>query len=109
MEFFRSLPPDAIVNMTTEADDLDVTFCPSGTSGFGDLKRDAIAIEMGGIAVDDTDPATTRVYVSGITSGNVFRIELAAPQVPAVPAIGLLALASVLLGTLVRATRTTMG
>jgi len=45
MEFFRNLPPDAIVNMTTENGDLDVTFCPSGTSGFADLKRDAIGIE----------------------------------------------------------------
>lgn len=44
-EFFRSLPPDAIVNMTTEAGHLDVTFFPSGTSGFADLKRDAIDIE----------------------------------------------------------------
>jgi hypothetical protein len=25
--------------------DLDVTFCPSGTSGFADLKRDAIDIQ----------------------------------------------------------------
>jgi hypothetical protein len=45
MEFFRNLPPDAIVNMTTETGDLDVAFCPSGTSGFADLKRDAIEIE----------------------------------------------------------------
>jgi len=44
-EFFRNLSPDSIVNMTTEAGDLDVTFCPSGTSGFADLKRDAIGIE----------------------------------------------------------------
>jgi hypothetical protein len=44
-EFFHNLPPDAIVNMTTQAGDLDVTFCPSGTSGFADLKRDAIDIE----------------------------------------------------------------
>ncbi len=43
--FFRNLPSDAIVNMTTEFGDLDVTFCPSGTSGFADLKRDAIDIE----------------------------------------------------------------
>ena len=43
--FFRNLPADAIVNMTTEAGDLDVTFCPSGTSGFADLKRDAIDIQ----------------------------------------------------------------
>jgi hypothetical protein len=44
-EFFRNLPPESIVNMTTEAGDLDVTFCPSGTSGFDDLRRDAIEIE----------------------------------------------------------------
>ena len=44
-EFFRNLPPESIVNMTTEAGDLDVTFCPSGTSGFTDLQRDAIDIE----------------------------------------------------------------
>ncbi len=44
-QFFRNLPPDAIVNMTTVSGDLDVTFCPSGTSGFSDLKRDAIDIE----------------------------------------------------------------
>lgn len=31
--------------MTTEAGDLDVAFCPSGTSGFDDLKRDAIDVE----------------------------------------------------------------
>ncbi len=44
-EFFRTLPPDSIVNMTTEAGDLDVTFRPSGTSGFSDLRRDAVEIE----------------------------------------------------------------
>jgi hypothetical protein len=43
--FFRNLAADAIINMTTEAGDLDVTFCPSGTSGFADLKRDAIDIQ----------------------------------------------------------------
>ena len=41
------LPPEAIVNVTTEAGDLEVTFCPSGTSGFDDLRRDAIDIEAG--------------------------------------------------------------
>ena len=45
MEFFRDLPPDAIVHMTTVAGDIDVTFCPSGTSGFADLQRDAIDIQ----------------------------------------------------------------
>jgi len=43
--FFRNLPADSIVNMTTEAGDLDVALCPSGTSGFADLKRDAIDIQ----------------------------------------------------------------
>lgn len=44
-EFFRNLSPDSIANMTTEAGDLNVTFGPSGTSGFTDLQRDAIDIE----------------------------------------------------------------
>jgi hypothetical protein len=44
-EFFGNLSPDSIVNMTTEAGDLDVTFCPSGTQGFRDLRRDAVEIE----------------------------------------------------------------
>jgi hypothetical protein len=44
MAFFRSLPRDAIVKMTTVAGDIDVTFCPSDTSGFADLRRDAIDI-----------------------------------------------------------------
>jgi hypothetical protein len=44
-QFFRNLPPDAIVNMTTEAGDLDLAFCPSGTAGFSDLLRDAVKIE----------------------------------------------------------------
>ena len=44
-QFFANLSPDAIVNMTTEAGDLDVTFRPSGTQGFKDLRRDAIEIE----------------------------------------------------------------
>ncbi|MDJ0866261.1 MAG: hypothetical protein QNK03_09150 [Myxococcota bacterium] len=43
--FFRHLAPDAIVHLTTEAGDLDVTFCPSGTQGFDDLRRDALEIE----------------------------------------------------------------
>ena len=44
-QFFANLSPDSIVNMTTEAGDLDVTFRPSGTQGFRDLRRDAIEIE----------------------------------------------------------------
>jgi hypothetical protein len=45
--FFANLSPDSIVNMTTDAGDLDVSFCPSGTQGFADLRRDAIEIEAG--------------------------------------------------------------
>ena len=45
LEFFRNLAPDSIVNMTTVAGDLDVTFCPSGTQGFSDLCRDAMEIQ----------------------------------------------------------------
>lgn len=44
-QFFASMSPDSIVNMTTEVGDLDVTFRPSGTQGFKDLQRDAIEIE----------------------------------------------------------------
>jgi hypothetical protein len=43
--FFRNLPADSIVNMTTQAGDLGLAFCPSGTEGFSDLRRDAIGIE----------------------------------------------------------------
>ena len=45
-EFFANLAPTAMVNMTTEAGDLDVTFQPSGTRGFSDLKRSAIELEV---------------------------------------------------------------
>ena len=40
--FFRNLAPDAILNLTTQAGDLDLTFRPSGTEGYADLRRDAI-------------------------------------------------------------------
>lgn len=43
--FFRNLAPDAILNLTTRAGDLDLAFRPSGTEGFVDLRRDAIEIE----------------------------------------------------------------
>jgi hypothetical protein len=45
LEFFKNLSPDSIVNMTTKSGALDVAFCPSGTQGFSDLRRDAIEIE----------------------------------------------------------------
>jgi hypothetical protein len=44
--FFSNQPPDSMLNMTTEAGDLDVVFRPSGTQGFRDLRRDAIEIEV---------------------------------------------------------------
>jgi len=46
--FFRNLAPDAIVNLTTRAGDLDLAFRPSGTEGYADLRRDAIEIEAAG-------------------------------------------------------------
>ena len=46
-EFFGNLSPDAVVNLSTEAGDLDVTLRPSGTRGFSDLRRNAIEIEAG--------------------------------------------------------------
>ncbi len=66
-EFFRNLPPDSIVNMTTESGDLDVTFCPSGTSGFADLKRDAIDIQ-----------ATDRLHILVASLEDVIRSKEAA-------------------------------
>ena len=44
-EFFRNLPKDAILNLTTPTGDLDLAFRPSGTSGYDDLKQDAVRIE----------------------------------------------------------------
>jgi hypothetical protein len=46
-EFFSNLSPDAIINLTTRAGDLDVTFVPSGTRGFPDLSSDAVRLEIG--------------------------------------------------------------
>lgn len=44
--FFGNLAPDAVVNMTTAAGDLDVALQPSGTRGFADLRRSAVEIEV---------------------------------------------------------------
>ena len=44
--FLGDLGPDSILNVTTTAGDLDLTFQPSGTSGYADLRRDAIEIEV---------------------------------------------------------------
>jgi len=44
--FFRSLALDAILELTTRAGDLDLSFRPDGTGGYADLSRDAIEIEV---------------------------------------------------------------
>ena len=46
VELFGNLAPDAVVNMTTAAGDLDVALQPSGTHGFADLRRSAVEIEV---------------------------------------------------------------
>jgi hypothetical protein len=44
--FLRNLSRDGILNLTTTAGDLDLSFRPSGTGGYADLRRDAIEIEV---------------------------------------------------------------
>jgi len=39
------------LNLTTQHGDLDLAFQPAGTQGYDDLRRDAIAIEIGGARV----------------------------------------------------------
>ena len=43
--FLRNPGPDAILNLTTRAGALDVSFTPAGTRGYHDLKRDAVAMD----------------------------------------------------------------
>jgi hypothetical protein len=43
--FLRNLAAESILNLTTGAGDLDLTFRPSGTQGYADLLRDAVQIE----------------------------------------------------------------
>jgi hypothetical protein len=38
-------------NLTTAAGDLDVTFVPAGTSGYTDLRRDAIEVDVLGLSI----------------------------------------------------------
>ncbi len=38
-------------NFTTDAGDLDVTFTPSGTRGYPDLRRDAAQVQLYGVSV----------------------------------------------------------
>ena len=47
----QSLAAARIWNLTTDAGDLDVTFEPSGTGGYADLRRDAEAVPLYGVTV----------------------------------------------------------
>ena len=47
----RSLAAVAVWNLVTRAGDLDISFVPSGTQGFGDLRRDAGMVTIHGVAV----------------------------------------------------------
>ena len=49
--FLRNLGPDAMLNLTTRAGDLDVAFMPTGTQGFQDLRREAMTINAAGTTV----------------------------------------------------------
>ena len=51
MQFLRNLGPEAVLNLTTSAGDLDLAFMPAGTRGFEDLRRDAVAIDLTGTSV----------------------------------------------------------
>jgi hypothetical protein len=46
-----SLAAGRIWNLTTRHGDLDITFTPSGTQGYDDLKRDAVEVVLRGIPV----------------------------------------------------------
>jgi len=46
--FLRNLAPDAILNLTTRAGDVDLTFRPAGSQGYADLRRDALEIDLTG-------------------------------------------------------------
>jgi predicted nucleotidyltransferase len=47
----ESLGRNAIWNLTTVFGDLDLTLVPAGTSGFDDLTRDAVDLEVMGVVV----------------------------------------------------------
>jgi hypothetical protein len=48
----RSLSDANVWNLVTDHGRLDVTFVPSGTTGFEDLDRDALALTILGVAVE---------------------------------------------------------
>ena len=41
----------SMTNLVTDAGDVDVTFDPAGTGGYSDLVRNAITIELDGVAI----------------------------------------------------------
>jgi hypothetical protein len=47
----RSLSHGQVWNLITRAGDLDISFVPSGTRGYADLRRDAVTIAIHGIDV----------------------------------------------------------
>lgn len=47
----ESLAAGTVWNLTTTFGDLDISFRPSGTSGYLDLARDAVGVEMAGVVV----------------------------------------------------------
>lgn len=48
----KSLDAVAVWNLRTPHGDLDISFCPSGTSGYADLHRDALDTTVLGIRVE---------------------------------------------------------
>ncbi len=49
--FLRNLAPDALLNLTTRAGDVDIAFMPAGTRGFNDLRRDAVSLDAEGVTL----------------------------------------------------------
>ena len=48
----ESLARTEIMNLVTDAGDLDITFSPSGTGGFEDLRRDAVQMVLFGASIE---------------------------------------------------------
>ena len=46
--FFETI---ALVNLVTDAGDLDVAFEPAGTGGYDDLQRAAVVVDVDGVAI----------------------------------------------------------
>lgn len=47
----ESLRHDRILNLTTTAGNLDISMQPSGTQGYDDLRRDAVAVDVEGVTI----------------------------------------------------------